>query len=118
MHNTIDLVGLSVFAYHGVLEHEKAYGQEFLIDCRLSVVTGDQDKIAEAVSYADVADLIVSETKNTRFDLIESLAANLCRKVISSNPRIESVQLTVHKPSAPIEHKFADISVTVSEKRP
>lgn len=118
MHNTIELTGLKVFAYHGVLEDEKAYGQEFVIDCKLVVETGSQDRLEEAVSYADVADLLIKETKQTRFNLIESLAAHLAKAVIASNDRIFSVSLTVNKPSAPIAHKFSNVSVTVTEQRP
>ena len=117
MQNSIALRGLEVFAYHGVLDHEKAYGQEFLIDCELEVLTGENDKLEEAVSYAEIADLLVFETKNTRFDLIETLAAHLAQKALASNSRIESVKLTVHKPAAPIAHKFSDVSVTVTKKR-
>jgi len=117
MHNSIDLTGLKVFAYHGVLESEQAYGQEFSIDCHLEVHTTDNDKIEEAVSYAIVADLLVNETKQTRFDLIESLANHLSKKTLESNSRIQSVSVTVNKPSAPIEHQFSNVSVTVTQNR-
>lgn len=118
MHNSIDLTGLKVFAYHGVLDHEKSYGQEFVLDCSLSVETGDRDKIEEAVSYAEIAEILVLETKQTRFDLIETLAAHLLKAVMASSSRIESARITVHKPDAPIAHQFSDVSVTVFEKRP
>jgi len=51
----IRLDGLEVFGYHGVQQHEKDYGQNFLIDCHLDVDAGNEDNIDSTVSYALVA---------------------------------------------------------------
>ena len=106
--------GLKVYAYHGVLSHEKDYGQEFLIDAHLDVEAGREDKIESTVSYALVADELVKISTTNRFDLIESLAAKLKDHVLALDPRIIRVTITVHKPSAPIGHEVRDVSVSVS----
>lgn len=106
--------GLKVFAYHGVLQHEKDYGQHFFIDAHLDIEAGTEDSIESTVSYALVADEIVNVATGNRFDLIESLATKLKQSVLSLDKRILRVTITVHKPSAPVGHEVRDISVSVS----
>lgn len=106
--------GLKVFAYHGVMQHEKDYGQEFFIDAHLDIEAGMEDKIESTVSYALVVDELVKVSTTNRFDLIESLSAKLKEHILALDPRIIRVTITVHKPSAPIGHEVRDISVSVS----
>lgn len=123
----IKLTGLQLFGYHGVLPHEKQYGQEFLIDCEVEVQRGlgdagggevaNPDHIANTVSYADLADLIEVTFKGDRFDLIESVADAILAAVLSHHSSIKLAIITVHKPSAPLTQKFADVSVTVVGSR-
>ena len=113
----IRLSGLRLFGYHGVLEHEKQYGQDFLVDCAVSIRRASSDAIEHTVSYAEMADLIEATFKAERFDLIESVADQLLAAVLAHSPAIDSAEITVHKPSAPLTQQFADVSVTVSGVR-
>jgi len=106
--------GLKVFAYHGVMQHEKDYGQDFYIDCHLDVEAGLKDQIESTVSYALVADEVVRVATEGKFELIESLANAIKSAVINLDPRILRVTITVHKPDAPVGHQVRDISVSVS----
>lgn len=117
MRYTIELTGLEVFGYHGVLEHEKAYGQNFYFDCRYQVEAGSEDELSATVSYAAVADVIAVTAKANTFDLLETLAASCLAAVQSLDSRIVACELTVHKPSAPIDHKFDDVKVSVTGGR-
>lgn len=113
----IELKGLEVYGYHGVLQHEKDFGQIFLIDCSYQVEAEAEDELSATVSYAAVADLLHVTATSNRFDLIESLASACLAAVSALDSKIEAVKITVHKPNAPIEHKFADVSVTVQSGR-
>lgn len=108
----IELIGLELFGYHGVLEHEKNYGQLFFVDCRLEVDVDDVDDLAATVSYADVANLIEASFNVERNDLLETLSSRLRAAVLSTSERIESCELSVHKPSAPLTQSFSDVVVT------
>lgn len=110
----IDIVGLKVYAHHGVLEFEKALGQEFFIDTSVTVEAGLNDKLEEAVSYADLAELLVTDAKQNPVDLLETLAFRLHSKLLGFSPRVLSASVTIHKPNAPIELEFQDVSVTYS----
>ena len=117
MRYTIELKGLEVFGYHGVLQHEKDYGQNFLIDCRYQVEAEAEDQLSSTVSYATVADLLHVTATSNRFDLIESLALACLAAISTLDSKIVAVKVTVHKPQAPIEHSFEDVSVSVQSGR-
>ncbi len=117
MRYTIELKGLELFGYHGVLQHEKDFGQIFLIDCRYQVEAEQEDQLSSTVSYAAVADLLHVTATSNRFDLIESLASACMAAVSASDGKIQAVKITVHKPHAPIEHGFEDVSVSVQSGR-
>lgn len=114
---TINLTGLRVHAYHGVLPHETAYGQEFLIDCTYLVEAQSEDELSSTVSYASIADLLVITSTSSTYQLLESLANQLLAAVLAHSPKIVSAMITVHKPMAPIDHEFSDVSVSVSGGR-
>jgi dihydroneopterin aldolase len=115
MSDTIALTGVRAFGYHGVLEHEKRDGQEFIVDVVIET-SFDQairsDDVAATVDYAQVAELIETVVSTTRFDLIESLVHELCLQ-IKAMPRVNCVRCTVHKPHAPIQVPFTDVSVSM-----
>ena len=117
MRYTIELKGLELFGYHGVLQHEKDFGQIFLIDCRYQVEAEQEDQLSSSVSYAAIADLLHITATSNRFDLIESLASACLAAVSASDSKIQAVKITVHKPHAPIEHGFEDVSVIVQSGR-
>ncbi len=117
MRYTIELTGLEVFGYHGVLDHEKAYGQNFYLYCRYQVEAVSEDDLTATVSYAAVADVIAITAKSNTFELLESLASACLAAVQSLDSRIVACRLTVHKPNAPIEHKFDDVKVSVTGGR-
>ena len=114
---TIKLTGLRFFGYHGVLPHEREYGQEFLVDCEVEVQRPSADEISSTVSYADLADLIEATFKGDRFDLIESVADQLLGAVLSHSTDLVKATVTVHKPNAPLTQTFTDVSVTVVGSR-
>ena len=116
---TIDVRGLEVHAYHGVHEHEREQGQRFLLDLALvprSALACETDRLKDAVSYGDAARLATEVATNTRFDLIERLAAHVADTLLARLP-LERATVTVHKPDAPLGLAFEDVAVTVSRVR-
>ncbi|MEL0260642.1 MAG: dihydroneopterin aldolase [Aquiluna sp.] len=113
----IRIDGLKVYGYHGVMQHEKDFGQEFVIDCHLDVEAAGEDSIESTVSYALVAQEIERITKQKRFELIETLASTLLAATLDLDPRVIRATITVHKPSAPLNQEFRDVSVSVSGAR-
>lgn len=113
--DVITLRGLHVEAAHGVFDFEHDAPQPFIVDCALWVDTSassSSDDIADTVSYALVADEITSIVSGPSVKLIETLGNAIAMRLLRL-AHVLGVEVTVHKPQAPLEQPFADVSVTV-----
>ena len=109
----IALKGLGALANHGVYDFERTQEQRFSADVVMWVETaGTTDDIAATVSYADIADETMAVLTGNPVDLIETLAETIASRVMS-HEGVVGTEVTVHKPDAPIDHPFSDVSVTV-----
>lgn len=110
----ITLTGLRAFAHHGLFEHERENGQEFVIDVVAHVAQFEPtDDIADTVHYGVLAEQVVATVERDPVDLIESVAERIA-SVVLTHSRVRLVQVTVHKPHAPITVPFDDVSVTIT----
>ncbi|WP_295012593.1 dihydroneopterin aldolase [uncultured Microbacterium sp.] len=117
--DTITLTGLRVFGHHGVYAQERAEGQEFVIDLRLLLplrAAAASDDVADTVHYGELAERVAALVAGDPVDLLETLADRIAHAVLSDG-RIEAVEVTVHKPHAPIPLTFDDVSVTIMRRR-
>jgi dihydroneopterin aldolase len=115
----ISLLGLRVFARHGVLDHERREGQEFIIDACVWLDTapaGATDDVSRTVDYGALAGRLVRLAADPPVRLIETLAQRLVAACLSE-PGVEEAEITVHKPHAPIPYPFGDVAVTIRRKR-
>ncbi|MEO6117217.1 MAG: dihydroneopterin aldolase [Pseudolysinimonas sp.] len=115
----ITLTGLRASAFHGVLAHERANGQLFLIDVVVHLSlreAGDSDELSATIDYGELAGRIASAVESDPVDLIETVAERVAALVLEY-PRAMLAEVTVHKPSAPITVPFADVSVTIMRGR-
>jgi dihydroneopterin aldolase len=111
----ITLTGLRVRGHHGVLPQERRDGQDFVVDAVLHLdlrPAGETDDLARTVHYGELAERLAEVVSGEPVDLLETLAARLADVCLAAGA-VERVELTVHKPSAPIALEFADVSVTV-----
>jgi len=110
---------IKAYGFHGCLEEEKKSGQYFFVSLELELKSGffnGDDDISGTVNYADACSLAETIVKQSRFDLIESLAEVIARALLSEFPGLSGVAVTVEKPGAPVEADFKTIGVTVSRK--
>ncbi len=114
MSDVIRITGLSLHGYHGVFEHEKAEGQPFIVDLAIEVAgmtAGKSDSLSDTVDYSEVVSLVAGIVTGDPVDLIETLSYRI-GEAVSSMSGVEAVQVTVHKPQAPIDYPVADVSFT------
>lgn len=114
----INVTGLEVFAHHGVYEHERSEGQRFVIDASIAVdlrQAGVSDDLSNTVHYGELVAAIKDAAENDPVDLIESLAERIAAVVLDF-PGVRETQITVHKPEAPIDARFSDVSVTITRR--
>ncbi|HEY0449130.1 dihydroneopterin aldolase [Actinophytocola sp.] len=119
MTDRITLTGLRVRGHHGVLEQERRDGQDFLVDVTVwvdLVKAGDTDDIDETVHYGDLAVRVAEIVGGEPRDLIETVGAEVATDVMRDE-RIHAVEVTIHKPHAPIPLEFADVAVTIRRSR-
>ena len=113
----IVLTGVSGHGHHGVFAHERADGQEFIVDAVLelgsTVHAADTDDLARTVHYGEVAEALHAVITGPPVDLIETLAERLAEACLAFSG-VRRVQITVHKPHAPITVPFTDVAVRVT----
>jgi 7,8-dihydroneopterin aldolase/epimerase/oxygenase len=116
----ISLLGLRVFGRHGVLDHERRDGQEFVVDAVLLVDTrpaAATDDLSLTVDYAAVADRLAAVVSGEPVALIETLAGRLAAACLSAHEAVREVEITVHKPHAPLIQSLQDVTVTIRRGR-
>jgi len=114
----ITLTGLTVFGRHGVYDHEREDGQDFIVDLRLHLslrAAAASDDVADTVHYGELAERVAAVVAGEPVNLLETLASRIADLVLEDE-RIHGVEVTVHKPQAPIPLTFADVSVTVQRE--
>ncbi len=117
--DSIFIKGLKVFAYHGCNDEEKQNGQNFYIDSDIHMdmsKAAATDNLNSTVNYAKICKFINKYLTENRFDLIEAAAFSTAEALLIEFPRIKAVNLTMHKPEAPLSVSFDDVGVNVSKK--
>lgn len=118
MADRIMLTGLKVRGHHGVFEHEKRDGQDFVVDVTVWLdlaPAAEADDLTRTVNYAELAELAGAVIAGEPRDLIETVAAEIADGVMNRfgpSHGVHAVEVTVHKPGAPIPMDFADVAVT------
>lgn len=116
----IKLTSVTAIGYHGVFEHEKRDGQPFITDAVLHLdvsAAAATDDLKQTANYGAVAETIVAMVTGEAFDLIETLSVRMVEKILADFPAVQAVEVTVHKPKAPIQVPFGDVSITVFRSR-
>ncbi len=112
----IMLRGIRAFARHGVLPHERELGQPFTVDVVLELdlaAAARSDDLADTVDYGAVAAAVQDVVTGTRRDLVEAVAGEVADAVLALDSRLMGVEVSVHKPSAPVPVDLEDVVVTV-----
>jgi dihydroneopterin aldolase len=120
MNDRIVIKGISEFGYHGVFEQERRNGQEFLVDVVLFLdlsLPSINDDLEATINYATVCSLISDEITGESVSLIERLAGRISERLLQDFSALNKVEVTIHKPSAPVEQNFSDIFVTIERSR-
>lgn len=120
MSDRIELRGLVVRGHHGVFPHERRDGQDFVLDITLWLDVAPaaaSDDLADTVDYGALAQQAAAVVAGPPHNLIETVAVQVADQVLL-DARVDAVEVTVHKPSAPIPLTFGDVAVTVRRVRP
>ena len=119
MTDRIELRGLRVRGHHGVFDHERRDGQEFVIDITVWLdldVAAASDDLADTLDYGVLAQRAADIVAGPPRQLIETVAGEIADGVMADE-RVHAAEVVVHKPSAPIPLEFADVAVVARRSR-
>ncbi len=119
MADRIELRGLRARGHHGVFDHERRDGQDFVVDVSVWLdlsIAAASDDLADTLDYGELAQLVHAIVAGEPCNLIEKLGADIAEAVMADD-RLHAVEVTVHKPSAPIPVAFGDVAVVTRRSR-
>ena len=117
--DSVRLTGLRARGRHGCLPAERELGQEFVVDVTLFLDTAPAaagDDLTKTVDYGALALQLVRTVEGEPVNLIETLADRLA-SVCLAYDLVDEVEVSVHKPAAPIPLPFGDVVVTIRRAR-
>ncbi|MEK6443048.1 MULTISPECIES: dihydroneopterin aldolase [unclassified Pseudonocardia] len=119
MTDRIELRGLKVRGHHGVFDHERRDGQDFVVDVVVWMDLEEAaatDDLAQTLHYGELAERAAAIVAGEPRNLIETVSAEIAEDVMK-DARVHAVEVTLHKPSAPIPLDFADVAVVARRSR-
>ncbi|MDZ7881588.1 MAG: dihydroneopterin aldolase [Mycobacterium sp.] len=119
MTDRIELRGLTVRGNHGVFDHERRDGQDFVIDVTVWIdldAAAATDDLADTLNYGTLAERAAAIVAGPPRNLIETVSAEIAEDVMTDE-RVHAVEVVVHKPSAPIPLTFSDVAVVARRSR-
>jgi dihydroneopterin aldolase len=115
----ITVRGIRATGFHGVYAEERRTGQPFVVDVVLHLdlaPAAASDDVTATVHYGELAEQVVAAIEGDPVDLIETLAQRV-DEIALSYPVVGQVEVTVHKPEAPVGVPFSDVAVTLVRGR-
>jgi dihydroneopterin aldolase len=112
---TIELHGILLHGYHGVLDEERRDGQRFIVDVELDLAheqAARKDSIDEAVDYRRVAARVREVSDARAYHLLEAFSAAIADALLEEFP-VRAVRVRVRKPDVVLDPpvEFAAVSV-------
>jgi len=118
--DTIRLMNMVFYGFHGVTAPEKETGRRFEVDCELQVdiaESGASDQLGDTVDYSAVYLKIEEIVTGKAFALVERLACEIARAILDAFPVFE-VTVRVRKLIPPIVGHVDYIEVEVTRAQP
>jgi len=115
----VELSGLEVHGFHGVLAEERQHGQRFLVDVEvvpLEDLAARTDDIGDAVDYRTIVAVVQEISGGHTFHLLEAFCTALADGLLARLP-ISSATVTVRKPDVVLDLPVRHAAVTVGRYR-
>lgn len=119
MTDRIELRGLTVRGHHGVFSPERRDGQDFVVDVTVWLdlaPAAASDDLADTLDYGALAHRTAAIVGGEPCRLVESVAGRIAEDVLT-DPRVQAVEVVLHKPQAPIPLPFTDLAVALHRSR-
>src|ERR1700761_6498127 len=100
MADRIELRGLTVRGNHGVFDHERRDGQDFVVDITVWIdlaAAALSDELSDTLDYGALAQQAADITAGPARNLIETVSAEIADSVMADQ-RVHAVEVVLHKP--------------------
>jgi len=117
--DTIELRGLRVMAYCGILPEEVERRQPFEIDVDVDLDLSDpgsSDDLDKTIDYGGLVDRIGALAENVRYRLLERFATEIAEEVLTADIA-QATRVTVRKLRPPVAHDLDSSGVTIRRAR-
>jgi len=116
---TIELQGIELRAFHGVLDDERREGQRFLVDLELDLAdetAAATDAIEDAVDYRDVVATLVEVSDARAYQLLEAFATAIADALLERFS-LSRARVRVRKPDVVLARPVDHAAVVVERRR-
>ena len=115
----IILENMEFHARHGVLHHEKSFGNTFIVNLEMDVditKAGLTDRLEDTLNYQEVYDFI-KQMMDIPSELLEHIAHNMAAKLMIQFETIQKLTLKITKLNPPLGGKVGSVSVELEKIR-
>ena len=116
---TIELHGIILHGYHGVLDEERRDGQRFLVDVELDLEheqAARSDRIEDAVDYREVVARVRQVSDARAYHLLEAFASAIADALVADWP-VTVVRVRVRQPDVVLDPPVEYAAVVVERRR-
>ncbi|WP_461484625.1 dihydroneopterin aldolase [Porphyromonas asaccharolytica] len=120
MKATIRIVNAHFYSYIGALPEEQVLGNRYIVNLTATYDATKaiaSDDVADAVSYADLYDVIADEIGHSRNNLLEYVAGQILTEILDNYKLVDSCEITIQKAIPPIAGVIDAASVTLAARR-
>jgi len=117
--DVIRLKNMQFFAYHGNQPAEAEQGQRFEVDLEVQgdwSTPGISDNLDDAINYETLFAIVSETVTSKRYNLIEALAEEICRQVITHIDMAKRVKVCIRKPKAPLRGILDYVEVEIERE--
>ena len=115
----IQLEGLKIYAYHGVLPQENRVGAMYTINLRLKtnfLAASETDDLTHTINYAEVYQAVKKEMEIPS-KLLEHVIYRIAKQLFSEFPAIDAVEIALYKENPPMEAECHHVGVEATYTR-
>lgn len=103
-------------AHHGVFEQEQIVGNTYYVDLKIGGdfrMASQSDQIEDTINYASVFHEVEMEILKP-CKLIETVAENVCSRLKTTFPAIQSLEIKLTKLNPPLKGQLESVSIILT----
>lgn len=120
MKATIRIVNAHFYSYIGALSEEQVLGNRYIVNLTATYDASQavqSDDVADAVSYADLYNVVADKIGHSRDNLLEYVAGQILTEILANYKLVDSCEITIQKAIPPIAGIIEAASVTLAASR-